>query len=69
MGLAFVAVLGISALLSSSLAKSIVKPINELDFKKPESVAGYAEIEPLLRKISTQNKAFLISSHQIPSPR
>ncbi len=55
MGLAFVAVLGISALLSSSLAKSIVKPINELDFKKPESAAGYAEIEPLLRKISTQN--------------
>lgn len=51
----FVIVIVLSAFLSSSLAKKIVKPINEIDFKKPELSESYPEIDPLLRKISRQN--------------
>ena len=53
--LAFVVVIIVSAVLSSSLARKIVKPINELDFKNPVIKENYPEISPLLRKISQQN--------------
>lgn len=52
---ALAVVIAVSALLSHSLAKKIVKPLNEMDFKTPDKTEGYPEIEPLLRKIARQN--------------
>ncbi len=52
---ALLIVILICAVLSRSLAKKIVKPINELDFKNPDTKEVYGEIAPLLSKISRQN--------------
>lgn len=52
---ALLVVILICAALSHSLAKKIIKPINELDFKNPNEKEAYAEIAPLLSKISRQN--------------
>ncbi len=48
------AVLIITAVLSSRVSKSIVKPINDLDLENPENNETYEELTPLLRKISDQ---------------
>lgn len=51
------AALVLSFILASRLAKSIVKPINEIDLDHPEQYYGeakYKEVEPLLRHISAQ---------------
>ena len=48
------AVLIITAVLSSRVSKSIVKPINELDLENPENNETYEELTPLLKKISDQ---------------
>ncbi len=53
--IAFAVVMVVSALLSSSLASKIVKPINNIDFENPENFENYPEIDPLLRKIARQN--------------
>ena len=52
---ALIVVFAVCIILSSSLAKKIVKPINELDFNDPTIDEKYKEITPLLRKISRQN--------------
>ncbi len=44
-----------TALLSSSLAKNIVKPLNDLDLSSPAPTVNYPELFPLLRKIGRQN--------------
>ncbi len=46
----------ISVFLSHRLSKSIIKPINELDLDNPASNETYAELTPLLNKISAQKK-------------
>ncbi|MGN0614471.1 MAG: ATP-binding protein [Porcipelethomonas sp.] len=46
----------LSIILSGRIAKSIVKPINELDLDNPENNDTYDELAPLLRKISKQRK-------------
>ena len=51
------AVLIISLILASRIAKTIVKPINEIDLEHPNQYLGkenYKEIEPLLRHIAAQ---------------
>lgn len=48
------AVLISTAVLSSKVSKSIVKPINELDLENPENNETYEELTPLLKKISDQ---------------
>lgn len=50
------AVLIITAVLSSRVSKSIVKPINNLDLENPKSNETYEELTPLLRKISDQKR-------------
>ena len=50
------AVLIITAVLSSRVSKSIVKPINDLDLENPENNETYEELTPLLRKISDQKR-------------
>ncbi len=50
------AVLIITAVLSSRVSKSIVKPINNLDLENPENNETYEELTPLLRKISDQKR-------------
>ena len=46
----------ISVFLSYRLAKSIIKPINELDLDNPSVNDTYEELTPLLKKISAQKK-------------
>lgn len=45
-----------SFLLSSRVAKSFIRPINNLDLDHPESNDVYQELSPLLRKIAAQKK-------------
>lgn len=49
-----IAALILTAILSSRVSKSIIKPINELDLEHPEKNETYEELTPLLRKISKQ---------------
>lgn len=55
--LLIVVVIGIilSLFLSSKIASSIVKPINEIDLDNPNKNLCYDELAPLLKKISVQN--------------
>lgn len=46
----------LSFLLSMRVSKSIVKPINALDLDNPENNVTYAELTPLLGKISAQRR-------------
>ncbi len=46
----------LSFLLSSKVAKSFIRPINNLDLDHPESNDVYQELSPLLRKIAAQKK-------------
>lgn len=49
-------VLVIAFLLSRAAAKSILKPLNELDPDHPEKFEGYEELSPFLQKISSQRR-------------
>ena len=49
-----IAALILTAVLSSKVSKTIIKPINELDLEHPEKNETYEELAPLLRKISKQ---------------
>ena len=49
-------VLAISFYLSRKAAKSIVKPLNELNLESPESNETYDELTPMLKKLSAQHK-------------
>lgn len=62
---AFVAVLVLSAALSASLAKSIVKPLNEMDFDNPLAGEDYAEISPLVHKLSRQNNLIKLQMNDL----
>lgn len=46
----------LSYFLASKLAKSIVKPINEIDLEHPDDFSKYDEIAPLLNKIKLLTK-------------
>lgn len=50
----FVIAVAISFALAQKVSKSIIKPINELDFDNPLNNEPYDELAPLLRKISKQ---------------
>ncbi len=52
---ALIAVIIVSAILSHSLARKIVQPINEIDLEKPVIKENYPEISPLLRKLTRQS--------------
>lgn len=54
--LILIAALILTAILSSRVSRSIIKPINELNLKYPENNDTYEELTPLLRKISEQKK-------------
>ena len=53
--LILVVTLGLAAVLSSRLSKSIIKPILELDLEHPEENRTYDELSPLLTRIRRQN--------------
>ena len=58
----------LSMLLASSLARRIVEPINEIDLDQPERYYGqpeYAEVEPLLRRIASQQEQLKRDNAQI----
>lgn len=46
----------LTAVLSSRVSKTIIKPINELNLEYPEKNETYEELTPLLRKISDQKR-------------
>lgn len=50
------AALILSLILASRLAKSIVKPINEIDLEHPDEFTAYDELAPLLNKIKLLGK-------------
>ena len=53
--LILVITLGLAAVLSARLSKSIIKPILELDLEHPEENGAYDELSPLLTRIRRQN--------------
>ncbi len=46
----------VALVLSNKMAKSIVKPLNELDLENPTENDSYEELAPLLTKINKQHK-------------
>lgn len=46
----------LSFFLSSRVAKSVIRPINEIDLEHPENSDTYEELAPLLYKILNQNR-------------
>lgn len=46
----------IAVILSVKTAKSIVKPLEELDFENPESNSTYEELTPILSRLSRQHR-------------
>lgn len=51
----FIAII-LSMVLASQIAKSIVKPINQIDVDHPEDNQIYEELKPLVQKLSYQKK-------------
>lgn len=49
-----IAAVALSMLLASRLSRNIVKPLNELDLDRPRNNYVYEELQPLLRRIDTQ---------------
>ena len=43
-------------MLASKVSKTIVKPLDKIDFENPENSDVYEELTPMLRRISSQNK-------------
>lgn len=56
---------GLSFFLASRLAKRIVNPLNNLDLDHPEFDDEYEEIQPLLQKISHQQKKIKSQKEQL----
>ncbi|MDD4125707.1 MAG: ATP-binding protein [Eubacteriales bacterium] len=47
----------IAAILASRLSKKVMKPINEIDFGRPESAEIYEELKPVVQRLAEQNRA------------
>ncbi len=52
----FIIALILTAILSSRVSKTIIRPINSLDLERPENNDTYEELTPLLGKISEQKR-------------
>ena len=52
----YILAIAISGFLAKYLAKRISKPINEIDLDHPLSKPSYEEIQPLLKRVDSQNK-------------
>lgn len=48
--------IAVSVFIARHISRSIVEPINHLNLDEPLSGQGYEEIQPLLRKLDTQNR-------------
>ena len=46
----------VALIMSHKMAKSIVKPLNELDLENPAENETYEELTPVLTKINKQHK-------------
>ncbi|MDO5559547.1 MAG: ATP-binding protein [Oscillospiraceae bacterium] len=60
-----IAVVILSAFLSSKLSKSIVKPINLIDIENPDENVVYEELTPLLDKIASQNRQIKLQIEEL----
>lgn len=47
--------IGISALISSVIAKRIIRPIKKIDLDKPRTIRSYSELDPVIKKLRKQN--------------
>lgn len=52
----YILAIAISGFLANYLVKRISKPINEIDLDHPLSKPSYEEIQPLLKRVDSQNK-------------
>ena len=52
----YILAIAISGFLANYLAKRISKPINKIDLDHPLSKPSYEEIQPLLKRVDSQNK-------------
>ncbi|HJB67093.1 MAG TPA: hypothetical protein H9768_12560 [Candidatus Mailhella merdavium] len=60
--LAFAVSMLLAAWLAGRIAKSVVRPVNEIDLDNPEQAESYEELTPLLRRLATQKTQI---EHQI----
>ncbi len=60
--LALAALLVLALLLARKVAHSVIQPINEIDLTSPDERDVYPELQPLVRRINTQNRQI---RHQI----
>ncbi|MGM9548646.1 MAG: sensor histidine kinase [Faecousia sp.] len=63
--LVIVIAVGLSALLAGRLTKNIVEPINELNLDEPLSNREYGEIQPLLRRLDSQQSRLRAQSQEL----
>ena len=55
----------VALVLSHKMAKSIVKPLNELDLENPAENETYEELTPILTKINKQHKQITRQMHEL----
>ncbi len=68
LGLIMLIALVLSFILSSRVAKSVIKPINEINLDNPEECECYDEMTPLLKRLAKQKKTIakqLADAHQM----
>lgn len=57
--------IAVSVFIARHISKSIVEPINHLNLEEPLSNQGYEEIQPLLRKLDSQNRTISIQMDEL----
>ncbi len=65
MSLIIIGAVLLSLLLASRLAKSIIRPLNDLDLDNPLANKGYDEILPLLRRLDSQQRQLRSQSNEL----
>ena len=63
--LVLILAVALSALLADRLTRNIVEPINELNLDEPLSNRNYAEIQPLLRRLDSQQRQLRSQSQEL----
>lgn len=65
----FVIAVALSMVLASRLSKKVVRPLNELNLDDPLSNEGYEELNPLLKRIDSQQRELRIQDAELRHKR